>query len=196
MIVLVIGVSLLLTSGAGAQNQTKTKGSTESTQSDSTTGKIQGKVFRSDMKTPFVNAVVLLKGATLQTKGKTKPTIGNLMDLMSESKEKKGVIAETKSDKGGHYSFTKVKAGEYYIIARLEMTEELLSTKSPCKGNSGNNNDGWLITLGKTTVEEFTKGTTTVMLIIAARGENFEIKAGQLLQRDIDFTCKAEDNKQ
>ena len=114
------------------------------------------------------------------------PTIGNAFSLMDEARAKRNIVAETVSDAQGTYSFANVKPGRYFTVVKAEFNED---AKLPCPASIANNNDGWLIAQGSETSQDYVAGKTTISYIFAAWGENFEIKVGDLLQKDVDLHC-------
>lgn len=149
--------------------------------------RIEGKVFRSNNNEPLVNALVFLKQKDLVEKDALKDlqkSLGfrvgfNTLLIAAEVNNKKNVIAETRSDKQGFYSFTKVKPGKYYLVARIETENRYTCT-----------NDSWIISGGVFTIGKPDTPKYNRLSYLAARGEDFKITAGKQLQINIDFACK------
>ena len=147
--------------------------------------RIEGKVFRSNNNELFLNALVflkqkdLIKKEVLMSLSKKLGVGANTLLIAGEVNNKKNVVAETRSDKQGFYSFTKVKPGKYYLVARIETENRYTCV-----------NNGWIISGGIFGHGEPDTPEYTRLSYLAARGENFKITAGDQLQMNIDFACK------
>jgi len=129
---------------------------------------IKGKVYRSDTNKPIADATVKLEDATL------------------DSKDPNYTVAKITTDQQGQYSFTNVKPGKYSITAVAGFTGK---SDPPCTGSASSNRDGWTIIPVTQTEQNFSNNTVVVRIGILATGDNFDITAGELLQKNIDLKC-------
>lgn len=147
-------------------------------------GKIEGNVLRSDTSQPIDSAVVFLKYAMSQNEKINEPTFDNVNRLLRDENYKKNIFAKTTTDMQGRYSF-EVIPGKYYILVRANFQK---NSTLPCNETIANTNTGCLIT--KVVVKAIiAEGALKTTVLLIAQGDNFDIKAGDLLQKDIDLNC-------
>lgn len=126
-----------------------------------TTGRIEGKVFRSDTGKSIANATVSLDDATL------------------DPKDPKFKVSETTTDVQGRYSFADVKPGRYSMSVTWLFQNQ---SDSPCPG-VGMTRDGWLVIVG-------VRKDGGLVLVATGVEQKFTVAAGETLRRDIDLSCK------
>lgn len=143
---------------------------------------INGRIYRSDSSKPLSNVEVFLKEGTLEAKKVLDTaTMGLLyLTLVAHATNEIGIVSKTRTDKNGYYSFTKVKPGLYFILARVETNNNRMNCS----------NNGWFIAGATKSIG--TPGTSkyTSLSFLAALGKIFDLKVGEQIEMNINLECK------
>jgi hypothetical protein len=135
-----------------------------------TTGKVVGRVFRSDTDAPIANASV------------------ELHDLALDAKDPGWKVAEVSTDKQGRYSFDGIKPGKYSLSVFAAFKNE---ADMPCPAVADTllsitvTQSGWL---ARTGIQESTG--QWAMIAVGGEKDEMSVAAGDVLQKDIDLKCK------
>jgi uncharacterized protein YgiM (DUF1202 family) len=143
----------------------------ESTSSTSgPTGKLNGRVFRSNTNEPIPNAII------------------ELNDTALDSVNPAYKVAETTSDQQGFYAFDTVRPGDYVLEVTMELERK---SDGPCPVSTGlffyrdaDLNDLLFVLIGQESDGDS---------VLITGGFGIRVNANELVQRDLDLYCSKED---